>query len=61
MEHDMYGSGLEHFKDETGNRNEWGGAEQNALFAHIHKKWKFMCMAWTCRSLMEDNLNLSRQ
>eukprot|EP00972_Heterocapsa_arctica_P092965 13711948-Heterocapsa_arctica.AAC.1 len=36
MEHAIYGSRLEHFKDEAGDRNEWGGAEQIAVFARIH-------------------------
>eukprot|EP00972_Heterocapsa_arctica_P097256 14349071-Heterocapsa_arctica.AAC.1 len=37
MEHDIGGSGLDHFKEETGDKNEWGDAEQIAVFAHIHK------------------------
>eukprot|EP00972_Heterocapsa_arctica_P003934 585612-Heterocapsa_arctica.AAC.1 len=37
MEHDIYVTGLETFKFETGTRTEWGGAEQLAVFAHIHK------------------------
>eukprot|EP00972_Heterocapsa_arctica_P078172 11527438-Heterocapsa_arctica.AAC.2 len=37
MQHDMYGAGLESSILETGTRTEWGGAEQVAVFAHIHK------------------------
>eukprot|EP00972_Heterocapsa_arctica_P044717 6597646-Heterocapsa_arctica.AAC.1 len=32
MDRDMYGGGLEDLKDETGNRAEWGGAEQIIVF-----------------------------
>eukprot|EP00972_Heterocapsa_arctica_P034789 5121091-Heterocapsa_arctica.AAC.1 len=35
MEHDLDGSGLAHFIEETGKRKEWGGAEQIAVFAHL--------------------------
>eukprot|EP00972_Heterocapsa_arctica_P053530 7883599-Heterocapsa_arctica.AAC.1 len=37
LEHDVDGDGLEHFIEETGNRNERGGAKQIAVFAQIHK------------------------
>eukprot|EP00972_Heterocapsa_arctica_P006556 959547-Heterocapsa_arctica.AAC.1 len=37
MEHDLDGSGLAHFIDETGNINERGDAAQSAVFARIHK------------------------
>eukprot|EP00972_Heterocapsa_arctica_P064701 9547564-Heterocapsa_arctica.AAC.1 len=37
MEHDPHGSALAHFIEETQDRKEWGGAEQIAVFAHIHK------------------------
>eukprot|EP00972_Heterocapsa_arctica_P115144 16446286-Heterocapsa_arctica.AAC.1 len=36
MAHDIVGSGLEHFKEETGDIKEWGGAEHIVVFAHTH-------------------------
>eukprot|EP00972_Heterocapsa_arctica_P065161 9620176-Heterocapsa_arctica.AAC.1 len=37
MEHDIDGSVLIHFIEETKDRKEWGGAEQIAVVAHMYK------------------------
>eukprot|EP00972_Heterocapsa_arctica_P111195 16371433-Heterocapsa_arctica.AAC.1 len=49
-EHHTDGSGLKHFKEETGDRNGWGGAEQIAVFAHIHNIQQGSSCLWNGRA-----------